>query len=73
MIEEFTKVIGRSWLAVPLFIYTLYCWIRQGTHVRGKGWKTKEEMPKTFYFSVGLYLILGISIFAANFLMIKTK
>ena len=40
--------------------YAGYTFVRQGVHVRGQGWKTKEEAPKSFYFTVGILVLISI-------------
>ena len=60
---ERDEIIG---LVVPimvsflLFGYVAYCWFNQKVHVRGKGWRSKDEAPKTFYFTVILLLLIGL-------------
>jgi uncharacterized membrane protein YidH (DUF202 family) len=65
-------------LAFPILIsilmcgYAGFCWVNQKVHVRGKGWRTKEESPKMFYFTVSIMIFLGIvqlfsSIYFARF------
>ncbi len=40
--------------------YFAYTFIRQGVHVRGQGWKTKEEAPKSFYFTMAIMVLISI-------------
>jgi len=65
-------------LAIPIlvsmlmFSYAGFCWMKQKVHVRGKGWRSKEESPKTFYFTVSILIFFGIiqlfsSIYFARF------
>jgi len=65
-------------LAIPIlvsmlmFSYAGFCWMKQKIHVRGKGWRSKEESPKTFYFTVSILIFFGIiqpfsSIYFARF------
>ncbi|MBT60647.1 MAG: hypothetical protein CMA63_03730 [Euryarchaeota archaeon] len=53
---------GLSGLLIGTFClgYVAYCVLKSGTHVRGKGWVSREEGPTTFMFSVGLYAVLGV-------------
>ena len=44
-----------------MLIYAVYCMSAGGTHVKGRGWMTKEEAPKSYIFNQALYLLLGIS------------
>ena len=40
--------------------YAVYTFLRQGTHVRGIGWKSKEEYPKSYYFTLGIMILVSI-------------
>ena len=40
--------------------YAVYTFVRQGVHVRGQGWKTKQEAPKSFYFTIGILIVVSI-------------
>ncbi len=40
--------------------YVGYCFSKEGTHSRGKGWLSKEEAPKTFIANQLIYTILSI-------------
>ncbi len=41
--------------------YGCYCLRKGGTHARYEGWVTKEERPKTFWFCMVLYFVLGVA------------
>lgn len=56
-----TKFVIPIAVALLMFVYAGYLWVRQGVHVRGKGWMPKDEAPKTFYFTVIFVALLGIS------------
>jgi hypothetical protein len=43
-----------------MLLYVGYCWVHQGCHHKGKGWKTREESPKGFWFTIVLLLVLSI-------------
>ena len=58
-------------IAVLKLSYAGYCWIRQGVHVRGKGWQTRENAPKSFWFSIILYIILGIGMLVVNLVVFR--
>ncbi len=45
--------------------YAAYTFIRQGTHVRGIGWKSKEEYPKSYYFTLGATFFVALISLAA--------
>ena len=40
--------------------YAIYTFLRKGVHVKHKGWKTKDEAPKTFYFTIGIMILISI-------------
>ena len=65
---EGIALIIESSIGILLLIYAGFCWVKQGVHVKGKGWKSKEEMPKSFWFSIVLYLLIGLSMLVRNFL-----
>lgn len=45
-----------------MLLYVGYCWVHQGCHHKGHGWKwkTREESPKGFWFTIVLLLVLSI-------------
>ncbi len=55
-------------VGLVLLIYVGFCFAKGGTHVKGKGWMTKEEAPKTYIFSQVLYIILANSMIFGEFL-----
>ena len=69
--EEIAILILRSSIGILLLIYAGFCWVKQGVHVRGKGWKSKEEMPRLFWFSIVLYLLLGLFMVVGNLLFLR--
>ncbi|MDP6334332.1 MAG: hypothetical protein QF479_06820 [Candidatus Poseidoniaceae archaeon] len=40
--------------------YAVYTFLRQGTHVRGIGWKSKTDYPKSYYFTLGIMIIISL-------------
>jgi len=50
------------------FAYGVFCMVKGGTHVKNVGWRSKEEYPKSFYFSVVLYIIIGVGMFVSGFI-----
>jgi len=49
--------------------YAVYTFLRQGTHVRGIGWKSKEVYPKSYYFTLGITIL--ISIFSLGAIVVR--
>ncbi len=45
--------------------YALYLFLRKGIHVKGQGWKTKDEAPKSYYFTLGLMMLISVGSFVA--------
>ena len=43
-----------------MFGYAAYNFTRGGIHVRGKGWMSKEDAPKSYYFTQIIMVVLGI-------------
>ncbi|HIF15696.1 MAG TPA: hypothetical protein EYQ85_00360 [Candidatus Poseidoniales archaeon] len=41
--------------------YAVFIFVKGGTHLRGKGWHTKKEAPKSYYFMLFLMLLIGLS------------
>ncbi len=40
--------------------YAVYTFLRQGTHVRGIGWKSKNDYPKSYYFTLGIMVFISL-------------
>ena len=45
--------------------YAIYTFLRKGVHVKGRGWKTKDEAPKSYYFTLGILIVVSIFSFGA--------
>jgi hypothetical protein len=43
-----------------MFGYAAYNFTRGGIHVRGKGWMSKKDAPKSYYFTQIIMVVLGI-------------
>ena len=52
-----------------IFAYGVFCMVKGGTHVKNVGWRSKEEYTKSFYFSVVLYIIIGVGMFVSGFIV----
>ena len=49
-------------LAGLLFMgYAVFIFVKGGVHVEGKGWQTKKEAPKTYFFMLFFMLLIGLS------------
>jgi len=57
---EFSRLVLPIIISVLLFAYAGYCWVTQKVHLKGKGWKTKDEAPKSFYFTVIILVLIGL-------------
>ena len=40
--------------------YAIYTFVRKGTHVRGIGWKSKKDYPKSYYFTLGILVLISL-------------
>ena len=40
--------------------YAIYTFLRKGVHVKGKGWKTKDEAPKSYYITLGVMVFIAL-------------
>lgn len=58
-------MIGTS-VGIFLFVYVAYCWQQQGIHTRNEGWKTREEAPRTFAWTMWFYVIFAIALIIAD-------
>jgi len=47
-------------IGLSVLTYVGYCSAVGGTHVRGKGWVSKEEHPKSYMVNQILYVIFGL-------------
>ena len=62
MAEERIATLIPSLIIPILFLgYATFIFVKGGVHIRGKGWKTKDEAPKTYYFMIILMVLLGIA------------
>ena len=52
-----------------MLLYAGYCWVNQGCHHKGKGWKTREESPKGFWFMIVLLLVLSAVTIASSLIL----
>jgi hypothetical protein len=52
-----------------MLLYAGYCWVNQGCHHKGKGWRTREESPKAFWFTIVLLVALSILTVALNLVL----
>ena len=59
-IGEISRLVLPIIISVLLFVYAGYCWVTQKVHLKGKGWKTKDEAPKSFYFTVIILVLIGL-------------
>lgn len=47
-------------VTVCLLAYVTYNFVRGGVHARGRGWQSKEEAPKTYYFTQGMLILIAL-------------
>ena len=63
------KMYGYVIVGALCFAYGVFCMVKGGTHVKNVGWRTKEEYPKSFYFSVIFMILLGVSMIVSGFIL----
>ncbi len=55
---------------LAMFSYGIYCIINGGYHDRYHGWRTKEDAPKSYYFTVIIMIFMSVSI-VVNFIFFQ--
>lgn len=40
--------------------YAIYTFLKKGVHVKGRGWKTKDEAPKSYYITLGVMVLIAL-------------
>ena len=58
---EASQLFGSALAALLCMGYAVFIFVKGGVHAEGKGWQTKEEAPKTYFFMLFFMLILGLS------------
>ena len=63
--ELLASISGNLIGLIACLSYMIYCLANQGVFIRSKGWRTKEEAPGAYKFTIGLMLFIAIGSFAA--------
>ncbi len=45
--------------------YAIYTFLKKGVHVKGRGWKTKDEAPKSYYITLGVMILITLFSFGS--------
>ena len=45
--------------------YAIYTFLKKGVHVKGRGWKTKDEAPKSYYITLGVMVLIALFSFVS--------
>ncbi|MBA4694888.1 MAG: hypothetical protein H2066_03445 [Candidatus Poseidoniales archaeon] len=61
-----TRFLINSIGPILMLLYAGYCWVHQGCFHKGKGWRTREESPKMFWFNIVLMILFSILAFLGN-------
>jgi hypothetical protein len=40
--------------------YAIYTFLKKGVHVKGRGWKTKVEAPKSYYTTLVVMVLIAL-------------
>lgn len=67
--ELFWSIFGNLIGVVICGTYAVYTFLRQGTHVKGVGWKSKKDYPKSYYFTLGAMIF--VSIFSLVWIIVR--
>ena len=52
--------IGNFFAFVFCLGYAIYTFLKKGVHVKGRGWKTKDEAPKSYYITLGVMVLIAL-------------
>ncbi len=58
---------------IMAILYAGFCWVKQGAFIKNRGWLTREEAPKSFWFNIILFFFIGMFTLAFNLFMILRK
>ena len=53
----------------PMMLYVGYCWVNQGFYQKVRRWKTREESPRGFWFTIVLWLVLSVAAIASSLIL----
>ena len=45
--------------------YGIYLFLKKGLYVKGRGWKTKDEAPKSYYITLGVMVLIALFSFGS--------
>ncbi len=57
--------IGNLFAFVFCLGYAIYAFLKKGVHVKGRGWKTKDEAPKSYYITLGVMVLIALFSFVS--------
>ena len=52
--------IGNLFAFIFCLGYGIYLFLKKGLHVKGRGWKTKDEAPKSYYITLGVMVLIAV-------------
>ena len=58
---------------IMAILYVGFCWVKQGAFIKNRGWLTREEAPKSFWFNIIFFFFIGMFTLTFNILMIVRK
>ena len=56
----FWSIFGNIVAFVFCMGYAIYTFLRKGVYVKTKGWKAKDEAPKSYYFTIGAMILVSM-------------
>ena len=63
--ELLASISGNLIGLVACLSYMIYCLANQRVFIRSKGWRTKDEAPGAYKFTIGLMLFIALGSFGA--------
>ena len=64
-LELFVGSIGILFAFVFCLGYAIYTFLKKGVHVKGRGWKTKDEAPKSYYITLAVMVLIALFSFVS--------
>ncbi|MGB1474717.1 MAG: hypothetical protein ACPG73_00765 [Candidatus Poseidoniaceae archaeon] len=47
-------------IAAFLLVFAGFCWVKQGSLVKGKGWLSRAEAPKMFWVNMVVLVVIAV-------------
>ena len=67
---ETVKIVNIT-IAALLLLFAGFCWVKQGSLVKGKGWLSRAEAPKMFWVNMVILIIIAGYMLVSAFFEIR--